>query len=64
MTQLEYEAIEILKTGEPLPVDLYISLNNSGISPEFLINQFEKKEEQPEEQIVSNFHNFINQSIL
>ena len=67
MTQLEYEAIEILKEGEPLPVDLYISLNNSGISPEFLINQFEKKkeeEEQPEEQIVSNFHNFINQSIL
>jgi hypothetical protein len=63
MTQLEYEAIEILKTGEPLPVDLYISLNNSGINPEFLINQFEKKEEeeQPEEQIVSNFHNFINQ---
>ena len=63
MTQLEYEAIEILKEGEPLPVDLYISLNNSGISPEFLINQFEKKEEQHEEQIVSNFHNFINQSI-
>ena len=63
MTQLEYEAIEILKTGEPLPVDIYILLNNSGIDPEFLINQFEKKEEQPE-QIVSNFHNFINQSIL
>ena len=63
MTQLEYEAIEILKNGEPLPVDLYISLNNSGIDPEFLIQQFEKKEEQPEEQIVSNFHNFINQSI-
>jgi len=61
MTQLEYEAIEILKKGEPLPVDIYILLNNSGIDPEFLINQFEKKEEQPE-QIVSNFHNFINQS--
>ena len=62
MTQLEYEAIEILKEGEPLPVDIYISLNNSGISPEFIINQFERKEEQPEE-VVSNFHNFINQSI-
>ena len=47
MTQNEYEAIEILKTGEPLPVDIYISLNNSGIDPEFLINLF-KKEEQLE----------------
>jgi len=63
MTKLEYEAIEILKEGEQLPVDIYISLNNSGIDPEFLINQFERKEEQPEEHIVSNFYNFINQSI-
>ena len=61
MTKLEYEAIEILKEGEPLPVDLYILLNNSGIDPEFLINQFEGEEVEPE-QIVSNFHNFINQS--
>jgi len=48
MTQLEYEAIEILKTGEPLPVDIYILLNNSGINPEFLINHFEKEEKEPE----------------
>ena len=62
MTQLEYEAIEILKTGEPLPVDIYILLNNSGIDPEFLINQFKKEEIEPEK-IISNFYNFINQSI-
>ncbi len=62
MTQLEYEAIEILKTGEPLPVDIYILLNNSGIDPEFLINQFQKEEKEPEK-IISNFYNFINQSI-
>ena len=47
MTNLEYEAIEILRSGEPLPVDIYIYLNNSGIDPEFLINLF-KKEEQLE----------------
>ena len=62
MTQLEYEAIKILKTGEPLPVDIYILLNNSGIDPEFLINQFQKEEKEPEK-IISNLYNFINQSI-
>ena len=45
MEQLEYQAIEILKSGEPLPVDIYIELNNSGIDPEYLINLFLKKEE-------------------
>ena len=47
MTTLEFDAIEILKSGEPLPVDIYIYLNESGIDPEFLINLF-KKEEQLE----------------
>jgi len=44
MTNLEYEAIEILRSEEPLPVDIYISLNNSGIDPDYLINLFIKEE--------------------
>jgi len=49
MEQLEYQAIEILKSGEPLPVDIYIELNNSGIDPDYLINLFTKEETQEEE---------------
>ena len=45
MKDLEYQAIEILKSGEPLPVDIYIELNNSGIDPEYLITIFSKKED-------------------
>ena len=48
MTNLEYFAIEILKKGEPIPVDLYISLNNLGINPDLLINHFYEEEEQLE----------------
>jgi hypothetical protein len=49
MEQLEYQAIEILKSGESLPVDIYIELNNSGIDPEYLINNFKKEETTEEE---------------
>ena len=49
MKDIEYQAIEILKSGEPLPVDIYIELNNSGIDPEYLINLFFKKEDIEEE---------------
>ena len=49
MKDIEYQAIEILKSGEPLPVDIYIELNNSGIDPEYLINLFLKKEDIEEE---------------
>jgi len=49
MEQLEYQAIEILKSGEPLPVDIYIELNNSGIDPEYLIKTFNKEETIEEE---------------
>ena len=48
MEQLEYQAIEILKSGEPLPVDIYIELNNSGIDPEYLIKTFNKEEIEEE----------------
>jgi hypothetical protein len=48
MKQLEYQAIEILKSGEPLPVDIYIELNNSGIDPEYLIKTFNKEEIEEE----------------
>ena len=48
MEQIEYQAIEILKSGEPLPVDLYMELNNSGIDPEFLINTFTQEEIEEE----------------
>jgi hypothetical protein len=51
MEQLEYQAIEILKSGEPLPVDIYIELNNSGIDPEYLINLFTKEEAEEDEVI-------------
>ena len=49
MKELEYQAIEILKKGEPLPVDLYIELNNSGIDPESLINTIIKEDIEEEE---------------
>jgi len=49
MEPIEYQAIEILKSGEPLPVDIYIQLNNSGIDPEFLINTFTQEEIEEEE---------------
>lgn len=49
MKDIEYQAIEILKSGEPLPVDIYIELTNSGIDPEYLINLFLKKEDIEEE---------------
>ena len=49
MEAIEYQAIEILKSGEPLPVDLYIELNNSGIDPEYLINIFTREEIEEEE---------------
>ena len=48
MEPIEYQAIEILKSGEPLPVDIYIQLNNSGIDPEFLINTFTQEEIEEE----------------
>jgi hypothetical protein len=50
MKDIEYQAIEILKSGEPLPVDIYIELTNSGIDPEYLINLFFKKEDIEEEE--------------
>ena len=49
MEQIEFEAIEILKRNECLPVDIYIELNNSGINPESLISLFRGKEEKEEE---------------
>ena len=48
MEPIEYQAIDILKSGEPLPVDIYIQLNNSGIDPEFLINTFTQEEIEEE----------------
>ena len=48
MEVIEYQAIEILKRGAPLPVDLYMELNNSGLDPEFLINTFTKEEIEEE----------------
>ena len=49
MKNIEYQAIEILKSGEPLPVDIYIELTNSGIDPEYLITLFSKKEDIEED---------------
>ena len=49
MEELEHQAIEILKKGEPLPVDLYIELNNSGIDPESLINTIIKEDIEEDE---------------
>ena len=56
MEVIEYQAIEILKRGEPLPVDLYIELNNSGIDPEYLINIFKKEEIEEEIEKEIEFH--------
>ena len=50
MEPIEYQAIDILKSGEPLPVDIYIQLNNSGIDPEFLINTFTQEEIEEEDE--------------
>ena len=49
MKDIEYQAIEILKSGEPLPVDIYIELTDSGIDPEYLITLFSKKEDIEED---------------
>ena len=49
MKNIEYQAIEILKSGEPLPVDIYIELTDSGIDPEYLITLFSNKEDIEEE---------------
>jgi hypothetical protein len=49
MEQIEQEAIEILKRGEPLPTDIYIELNNSGINPESLINTIIKEDIEEDE---------------
>ena len=49
MKDIEYQAIEILKSGEPLPVDIYIELTSSGIDPEYLITLFSKKEDIEED---------------
>lgn len=66
MEQLEYQAIEILKSGEPLPVDIYIELNNSGIDPEYLINLFTKEEtqEEDEEEIIEDGLDPLQREIL
>ena len=49
MKDIEYQAIQILKSGEPLPVDIYIELTDSGIDPEYLITLFSKKEDIEED---------------
>jgi hypothetical protein len=66
MQQLEYQAIEILKSGEPLPVDIYIELNNSGIDPEYLINLFTKEEtqEEDEEEVIEDGLDPLQREIL
>jgi|TARA_R100000951_G_scaffold111475_1_gene110541 hypothetical protein len=66
MEQLEYQAIEILKSGEPLPVDIYIELNNSGIDPEYLINLFTKEEtqEEDEEEVIEDGLDPLQREIL
>jgi hypothetical protein len=64
MTNLEQEAIRILRNGEPLPVDIYINLNNSGINPDVLINHFlEGGEEEEDEGVQIETFNNINQLI-
>ena len=50
MKDIEYQAIEILKSGVPLPVDIYIEITDSGIDPEYLITLFSKKEDIEEEE--------------
>tara|TARA_R100001530_G_scaffold90328_1_gene62790 strand:+ start:136 stop:360 length:225 start_codon:yes stop_codon:yes gene_type:complete len=66
MEQLEYQAIEILKSGEPLPVDIYIELNNSGIDPDYLINLFTKEEtqEEDEEEVIEDGLDPLQREIL
>ena len=49
MKNIEYQAIYILKSGEPLPVDIYIELTDSGIDPEYLITLFSKKDDIEED---------------
>jgi hypothetical protein len=66
MTDLEAQAIAIIKSGEPLPVDIYINLNNSGIDPEFLIKHFSEKEEEEEEEdqliLINKFKTLLGES--
>ena len=64
MTDLEAQAIAIIKSGEPLPVDIYINLNNSGIDPEFLIKHFSEKEEEEEEDLlilINKYQTFLGE---
>ena len=67
MTDLEAQAIAIIKSGEPLPVDIYINLNNSGIDPEFLIKHFSEKEEEEEEEeedlliLINKYQTFLGE---
>jgi|TARA_Y100000296_G_C5176076_1_gene260155 hypothetical protein len=66
MTDLERHAIEIIKSGEPLPVDIYINLNNSGIDPEFLIKHFSEKEEEEKEEdrliLINKFQTLLKEN--
>tara|TARA_R100000808_G_scaffold18725_1_gene40963 strand:- start:4260 stop:4490 length:231 start_codon:yes stop_codon:yes gene_type:complete len=65
MKDIEYQAIKILKSGEPLPVDTYMELNNSGIDPEFLINFFTKEDnEDIEEEEIKDGLDPIQKEIL
>ena len=66
MTDLETQAIAIIKSGESLPVDIYINLNNSGIDPEFLIKHFSEKEEEEEEEedlliLINKYQTFLGE---
>tara|TARA_Y100001938_G_C7774437_1_gene274858 strand:- start:310 stop:489 length:180 start_codon:yes stop_codon:yes gene_type:complete len=49
MSDLEKEAFLILIGGEPLPVDLYIHLNNSGINADDLIMRFKLNSNRKEQ---------------
>ena len=49
MSELEKEAFLILIRGEPLPVDLYIHLNNSGINADELIMRFKLNSNRKEQ---------------
>jgi len=69
MTNLEATAIEILRKGEPLPVDVYINLNNSGINPDVLINHFSEGGETEEDEgiqveTINNFNKLFNKENL
>jgi len=48
MSELEKEAFLILIRGEPLPVDLYIHMNNSGLNPDELIKRFNLDDQRKE----------------